>query len=93
MVAVTDFMPLRGVAPDIVRIVEGKRAGCAMRMELVIRFDYGSIVPWVRRTADGIRAIAGPDSSGSARRSSTTARTSKRSPSLSSSRASGCRSP
>ncbi|HEX4591114.1 MAG TPA: glycoside hydrolase family 15 protein, partial [Gemmataceae bacterium] len=58
---VTDFMPLRGVAPDIVRIVEGKRGRVAMRSELIIRFDYGSIVPWVRRTNGGIHAVAGPD--------------------------------
>src|ERR1044072_3757869 len=32
-----------------------------MRMQLIIRFDYGSIIPWVRSTADGIRAVAGPD--------------------------------
>ena len=32
-----------------------------MRIDLTIRFDYGSIVPWVRRTGDGILAIAGPD--------------------------------
>src|SRR5689334_16845470 len=61
VVAVTDFMPLRGVAPDIVRIVEGKRGRVPMRSELVIRFDYGSIVPWVHRTGDGIHAVAGPD--------------------------------
>src|SRR5688572_19017632 len=61
-VRVTDFMPLRGKAPDVVRIVEGQRGQVPMRSELVIRFDYGSMVPWVRRAADGIRAIAGPDS-------------------------------
>jgi GH15 family glucan-1,4-alpha-glucosidase len=58
---VTDFMPIRDVAPDIVRIVEGKKGRVRMRSELVIRFDYGSVVPWVRRTEDGIRAIAGPN--------------------------------
>jgi GH15 family glucan-1,4-alpha-glucosidase len=31
-------------------------------MELVIRFDYGSVVPWVRRMPHGISAVAGPDS-------------------------------
>ncbi len=44
-----DFMPPRGVAPDIVRIVEGLDGEVRMRSELVIRFDYGKIVPWVRR--------------------------------------------
>ncbi|MDQ3865922.1 MAG: glycoside hydrolase family 15 protein [Actinomycetota bacterium] len=56
-----DFMPPRGVAPDIVRIVEGLDGSVPVRSELVIRFDYGRIVPWVRRV-DGARiAVAGPD--------------------------------
>jgi GH15 family glucan-1,4-alpha-glucosidase len=56
-----DFMPRRGVTPDIVRIVEGLDGSVPMRSELVIRFDYGRIVPWVRRV-DGARlAVAGPD--------------------------------
>ena len=60
-VRVLDFMPPRGKAPDVVRIVEGLRGSVRMRSELVIRFDYGNVVPWVRR-ADGARlAIAGPD--------------------------------
>ena len=59
--AVIDFMPPRGDAPDLIRVVEGRRGQVPMRMELVIRFDYGSIVPWVRRTERGISAIAGPD--------------------------------
>ena len=49
IVTVTDFMPFRTKAPDIVRIVEGKKGRVRMRSELVIRFDYGSITPWVRR--------------------------------------------
>jgi GH15 family glucan-1,4-alpha-glucosidase len=60
-VTVIDFMPPRGEAPDIVRIVEGRRGTVPMRLELIIRFDYGSIVPWVRRIEHGISAIAGPD--------------------------------
>jgi GH15 family glucan-1,4-alpha-glucosidase len=48
-------------APDVVRIVEGKRGEVPMRLELTIRFDYGSIVPWVRRTETGLQATAGPD--------------------------------
>jgi GH15 family glucan-1,4-alpha-glucosidase len=60
-VRVIDFMPPRGKAPDVVRIVEGLRGRVTMRSELVIRFDYGWIVPWVRRV-DGARlAVAGPD--------------------------------
>ena len=61
-VRVIDFMPPRGVDPDVVRIVEGLRGEVQMRMQLVIRFDYGSIVPWVRRIDSGVRiAVAGPD--------------------------------
>ena len=59
---VIDFMPPRGADPDVVRIVEGLEGTVRMRMELVIRFDYGSIVPWVRSTSDAsLVAIAGPD--------------------------------
>src|SRR5436190_1924823 len=59
---VIDFMPPRGTAPDVVRIVEGVRGRVPMRMELVIRFDYGSIVPWVRRMNGQARiAVGGPD--------------------------------
>jgi GH15 family glucan-1,4-alpha-glucosidase len=56
-----EFMPPRGVAPDIVRVVEGLEGEVRMRSELVIRFDYGHIVPWVRRVDDSRVAIAGPD--------------------------------
>ena len=59
---VTDFMPLRGENSDVVRIVTGLRGRMQMRTELVMRFDYGSVVPWVSRHDDGsLRAIAGPD--------------------------------
>ena len=62
VVRVLDFMPPRGEAPDVVRIVEGVRGRVEMRSELVIRFDYGRIVPWVRRLDGDVRlAIAGPD--------------------------------
>ena len=60
-VRVIDFMPHRGDAPDVVRIVEGISGSVAMRSDLRLRFDYGRIVPWVRRDARGITAIAGPD--------------------------------
>jgi GH15 family glucan-1,4-alpha-glucosidase len=60
-VAVIDWMPPRNVAPDLMRLVVGRRGTVPMRMELVIRFDYGSVVPWVQRSGDGIRATAGPD--------------------------------
>jgi GH15 family glucan-1,4-alpha-glucosidase len=54
-----DGMPLRTDAPDVFRIVEGRRGEVRMRMELVIRFAYGSLVPWVRRTQDGLTAVGG----------------------------------
>ena len=59
-VRIIDFMPLSGDRSDVVRIVEGLRGRVALRMELVIRFDYGSVVPWVRRVADALLATAGP---------------------------------
>ncbi|MEV6649514.1 glycoside hydrolase family 15 protein [Streptomyces sp. NPDC051219] len=61
-VKVTDFMPQRDRAPDVVRIIEGLSGEVAMGSTLRLRFDYGNIVPWMRRS-DGHRvAIAGPDS-------------------------------
>ena len=60
-VRLIDFMPPRETDPDLVRIVEGVRGRVDMRMELAIRFDYGSIVPWVRTVERTLLAIAGPD--------------------------------
>lgn len=61
-VTVIDFMPLRDARSDVVRTVVGKRGRVEMRTEIVLRFDYGSLVPWVSRLDDGrLRAIAGPD--------------------------------
>ena len=61
-VRVTDFMPPRDGVADLVRIVEGLSGTVSMRGELALRFDYGHVVPWVRRTTTGIHAVAGPDS-------------------------------
>jgi GH15 family glucan-1,4-alpha-glucosidase len=61
-VTLIDFMPERTNEPNLVRIVKGMSGKVAMQTEITIRFDYGSIVPWVRRTDTGIEAIAGPDS-------------------------------
>jgi GH15 family glucan-1,4-alpha-glucosidase len=59
---VLDFMPPRGKAPDIVRIVEGVAGEVDMSSELVIRYDYGSTLPWMRRLDGDTRAaVAGPD--------------------------------
>jgi GH15 family glucan-1,4-alpha-glucosidase len=60
-VRVIDFMPPRGEAPDVVRIVEGVSGAVPMYGELRLRFDYGSIIPWVRNVGGAIEAIAGPD--------------------------------
>src|SRR5215468_1699605 len=49
-VRLIDFMPPRGEAADVVRIVEGLSGSVQMRSELRLRFDYGSIVPWVRKS-------------------------------------------
>ncbi|MGH8470402.1 MAG: glycoside hydrolase family 15 protein [Gammaproteobacteria bacterium] len=61
VVTLIDWMPPRTAVPDLIRLVEGKRGRVRMRMELIIRFDYGWVIPWVRRTQRGIRATAGPD--------------------------------
>ena len=61
-VLVTDFMPVHDERSNLVRIVTGLRGTVAMKTEIVLRFDYGAIVPWVTRLDDGrISAIAGPD--------------------------------
>ncbi|MDQ0769434.1 GH15 family glucan-1,4-alpha-glucosidase [Pseudarthrobacter defluvii] len=60
-VRVTDFMPARDDSADMVRIVEGLKGSVPMQGELLLRFDYGRIIPWVRRTEHGLSAIAGPD--------------------------------
>ncbi len=60
--AVIDFMPPRSEAVDLCRIVEARRGPVPVEMELRIRFDYGSSVPWVRREDGATLAVAGPDS-------------------------------
>jgi GH15 family glucan-1,4-alpha-glucosidase len=61
-VMLIDFMPIRGRNPDCVRIAVGEHGSVKMCAELVLRFGYGEIVPWVRKLGDGsLRAIAGPD--------------------------------
>ncbi|MFE7318128.1 glycoside hydrolase family 15 protein [Streptomyces sp. NPDC057555] len=61
-VRVTDFMPQRDRAPDLVRVVEGLRGRVEMHGVLRLRFDYGRVVPWVRAVEDSRVAVAGPDS-------------------------------
>src|ERR1700690_964198 len=60
-VRVVDFMPASDERWDVVRIVQGLSGKVRMRMELVVRFDYGSIVPWVRRSGELLLITAGPD--------------------------------
>jgi len=60
-VRVIDFMPPRGEAPDIVRIVEGVEGAVEMSSELRLRFDYGRTVPWVRTLKGQLVAVAGPN--------------------------------
>jgi GH15 family glucan-1,4-alpha-glucosidase len=61
-VTLIDFMPLRDDTSNIVRLVVGKRGRVAMQVELVLRFDYGALMPWVTRLPDdSLRAIVGPD--------------------------------
>jgi GH15 family glucan-1,4-alpha-glucosidase len=63
-VQLVDFMPTGKRGSDVVRIVSGVSGRVRMRMELVLRFDYGASVPWVSRIEGGsgrLRAIAGPD--------------------------------
>jgi GH15 family glucan-1,4-alpha-glucosidase len=60
-VAVIDCMPPHDDRHDLVRVVEGRSGSVPMEMALTIRFDYGSVVPWVRKTPGGIEAIGGPD--------------------------------
>ncbi|MGA9955703.1 MAG: glycoside hydrolase family 15 protein, partial [Bradyrhizobium sp.] len=61
-VAIVDFMPPRGHASDVVRLVRGIKGSVKTRMELVIRFGMGADIPWVKRTEDGaLLAICGQD--------------------------------
>jgi GH15 family glucan-1,4-alpha-glucosidase len=59
-ITLTDCMPVRDEVPTLVRVVKGERGQVPLHTELIIRFDYGSIVPWVTRHEHGIRAVAGP---------------------------------
>ncbi|HET9123590.1 MAG TPA: glycoside hydrolase family 15 protein [Solirubrobacteraceae bacterium] len=60
-IRVTDFMPPRDHAPDVVRIVEGISGAVPVRSSLRLRFDYGRVVPWVRHGTEQVTAVAGPD--------------------------------
>jgi GH15 family glucan-1,4-alpha-glucosidase len=63
VVALIDFMPPRGKASDVVRLVRGISGRVKLRMQLVIRFGFGADVPWVKKNPDGsgLLAISGQD--------------------------------
>ncbi|MEV0482019.1 glycoside hydrolase family 15 protein [Streptomyces sp. NPDC050508] len=61
-VRVTDFMPPRDGAPQLIRIVEGISGRVPMRSALRMRFSYGRVVPWVHKHEGRTVAVAGPDS-------------------------------
>jgi len=61
---VFDFMPPRGTRSDVIRVVRGKSGNVKFRSDLLVRFGYGSIIPWVSEAHDvttEIHAVAGPD--------------------------------
>jgi GH15 family glucan-1,4-alpha-glucosidase len=60
-VCLTDFMPPRGKHSDVIRMVSGVRGKVKMRMDLVVRFDYGLTIPWVTSSDKELRAVAGPN--------------------------------
>jgi GH15 family glucan-1,4-alpha-glucosidase len=59
---VVDCMPRRSDHASVARVVEGVSGRVEMRMDLVVRFDYGWVVPWMQRAGDHLHGIAGPDS-------------------------------
>ena len=60
-VRLIDFMPPRGRYRDVVRIVEGITGRVAMELKLIVRFDYGMTIPWVKRSEEVLTAVAGPN--------------------------------
>ncbi|HEX3904548.1 MAG TPA: glycoside hydrolase family 15 protein [Polyangia bacterium] len=61
VVRLIDFMPIRGERPDLARIVEGVEGSVEMHVDLVVRFDLGRVIPWVRKRGDALVLTAGPD--------------------------------
>jgi GH15 family glucan-1,4-alpha-glucosidase len=58
---VTDFMSPGEDQSTVFRLVEGRSGTVEMEMELIVRFDYGSVAPWVQATGDGLTMVAGSD--------------------------------
>lgn len=61
IVRLIDCMPLWPDRSDVVRLVKGLSGRVSMRMDLRVRFDYGSVIPWVHKLEGGLAATAGPD--------------------------------
>ncbi|HLK70465.1 MAG TPA: glycoside hydrolase family 15 protein, partial [Steroidobacteraceae bacterium] len=60
-VTLIDFMPIRDRGSHVIRIVRGRRGRVRMRFQLILRFDYGELIPWVTRLEDGrLSFVAGP---------------------------------
>lgn len=53
IVELVDLMPIRGKSSDVVRIVRGLKGKVPMRMEMLLRFEYGRTVPWLKQDDDG----------------------------------------
>lgn len=62
-VIITDFMPFTEDEEkvDVVRLIRGIRGSVPMKMELILRFNYGQAIPWVRHRDFGLSAVAGPE--------------------------------
>ncbi|HEY1795652.1 MAG TPA: glycoside hydrolase family 15 protein [Stellaceae bacterium] len=61
VVTVTDLMPIGSAHRAVVRQVTGERGEVAMVCDLALRFDYGSIPPWLRAEPQVVRGVVGPD--------------------------------
>ena len=62
VIRLIDFMPPQTREADVFRLIEGVSGEVTLLSELKIRFDYGSILPWIKKTDRGICAVAGPES-------------------------------
>jgi GH15 family glucan-1,4-alpha-glucosidase len=60
-VRVVDCMPMDGEPSDVVRLVEGVDGRVEMESSLLVRYDYGHVVPWIRHEDNRLLLVAGPD--------------------------------
>ncbi len=58
---IIDCMPVRGHRPELVRVVQGVTGCVPMRTELLVRYDYGNVVPWAHRLDGRLHFVSGPD--------------------------------